>query len=480
MRTFRTLTCSALSVFLLLAASASGETRYVSSEGSAESPFTSWKSAARDIASALDVADDGDQIVVAPGTYPIGRTIVVNRAVTVRSAVGARKTVLDGNGSPRNGWCFDVQSDRAIVDGFTITRFGGGVRFSHREGTTAVVRNCVIVRNDGHGIFFNHGGCAKNCTVAYNGGTGLYAYDMGGGGDDPANLILFGNEQGFVRQSANISLHNSYTDNPHFVSDKDFRLASDSPCIDAGRNEDWMTEAVDAAGRPRIQNKVVDVGAYEFEPDASVLPPEPDGKVSTADLTTDKDGWIALAPLVRADRDLRDAGWKWDGRSAAFSAGKPRAFVSIPVRIDGSYELQTRVTITRAKEVTAIYLPITSTRAVVLEMRGDRGNSESPTATIRLTGLKPEAESEDKVSMEIGTEYAVSCTVLRAGDKTAIEIRRDGRVLFQWIGDVSQVAEQSLMRPGTVQLETAYYTTSRFTDLRLRMLSGEAAPLCSE
>ena len=61
-----------------------------------------------------------------------------------------------------------------------------------------------------------------------------------------------------------------------------------------------------------------------------------------------------------------------------------------------------------------------------------------------------------------------------------IEIRRYGRVLFQWAGYVAQVAERSLMRPGNVQLETAYYTTSRFTDLRLRMLSGEAAPLFSE
>ena len=65
-------------------------------------------------------------------------------------------------------------------------------------------------------------------------------------------------------------------------------------------------------------------------------------------------------------------------------------------------------------------------------------------------------------------------------NKVAIEIRRDGRVLFQWAGDEAQVAEQSLMRPGTVQLETAYYSTSQFTDLRLRMLSGKAAPLFSE
>lgn len=462
---------------LSIAVTTLGETRYVSSEGSAESPFISWETAAHDIASALDVVNDGDQIVVAPGRYPIGRMIVVNRAVTLRSAAGARKTVLNGKDSPRDGWCLDVQSDRAIVDGFTITRFGGGIRFSHGEGTTAVVRNCVISRNAGHGIFFNHGGCAKNCTVAYNGGPGLYAYDMGGGGDDLANLILFGNEQGFVRQSANISLHNSCTDDPHFVSDEDFRLRPDSPCIDARRNEDWMIEAVDAAGRQRIRNKVVDIGAFEFDTEAPIVLPEPNGKVSTAGLNSNADGWISLAPLVRADCDLKDAGWKWDGHSAAFSAGKPHAMVSIPVRIAGSYELQARLTITRAKEVTAIRLPITSTRAVVLGMKGDRGNSESPTATIRLTGLRPEAQPRDIASMDVGTEYALTCKVLAAGHKVAIEIRRDDRVLFQWAGDVAQVAEHSLMRPGTVQLETAYYTTSRFTDLRLRMLSGEAARL---
>jgi hypothetical protein len=216
------------------------------------------------------------------------------------------------------------------------------------------------------------------------------------------------------------------------------------------------------------------------DPDAPVQLIEPDDNVSTAGLTSDEDGWVALAPLVQADRDLKDAGWKWDGKSAAFSAGKPRALVSIPVLIAGSYELQTRITITRAKEVTALYLPITGTRAVVLGMKGDRGNSESPTATIQLTGLKPEAEPPGDLSMKIGTEYVLHCKVLVAGNKVAIEIRRDGRVLFQWAGDEAQVAEQSLIRPGTLQLETAYYTTSRFTDLRLRMLSGEAAPLFSE
>ena len=71
----------------------------------------------------------------------------------------------------------------------------------------------------------------------------------------------------------------------------------------------------------------------------------------------------------------------------------------------------------------------------------------------------------------------MTCTVVGSGNRVAIEIRRDDQVLFQWAGLVSQIAEGKTMRPGTVQLQTAYYTSSRFTDLRLRMLSGKATPL---
>jgi T5SS/PEP-CTERM-associated repeat protein len=46
----------------------------------------------------------------------------------------------------------------------------------------------------------------------------------------------------------------------------DFRLAFDSPCINAGTNLLWMTNAVDLAGSPRIFNQVVDIGAYERSP----------------------------------------------------------------------------------------------------------------------------------------------------------------------------------------------------------------------
>ncbi|NQT38583.1 MAG: hypothetical protein HQ581_13890 [Planctomycetes bacterium] len=259
---FRTSCVATILAFAAIVAA--GETRYVSPEGTPESPFTSWRTAAADLESVLDVASDGDQIVVGPGTYQVTRPIVVRRNVIVRSQRGARHTVLDG-GNRGVARCIELAGHSAIIDGLAIVRFQEGVRITARESTAAAVRNCIIVRNSGHGIVFHHGGSAKNCTVAYNDGAGLYAYDMGGGGDDPANLILYGNEKGpFVRESANIGLHNSHTDDPHFFSATDFRLRSDSPCIDAGRNEPWMKDARDAQGHRRIHKDVVDIGACEY------------------------------------------------------------------------------------------------------------------------------------------------------------------------------------------------------------------------
>jgi hypothetical protein len=57
-------------------------------------------------------------------------------------------------------------------------------------------------------------------------------------------------------------------DNPATYDDNNYRLLGDSPCIDAGKNEDWMNEALDLDGNPRIfyggKSLTVDMGAYEY------------------------------------------------------------------------------------------------------------------------------------------------------------------------------------------------------------------------
>ncbi|MBU4211926.1 MAG: hypothetical protein KKD33_05010, partial [Verrucomicrobia bacterium] len=42
-----------------------------------------------------------------------------------------------------------------------------------------------------------------------------------------------------------------------------YRLSPNSPCINAGMNQNWMTNGVDLDGMMRIRYGTVDMGAYE-------------------------------------------------------------------------------------------------------------------------------------------------------------------------------------------------------------------------
>lgn len=59
----------------------------------------------------------------------------------------------------------------------------------------------------------------------------------------------------------------------------DFHLLANSPCLEAGVNQDWMTGAQDLDANARIINSTVDIGSYEF----STVPPTPTelGNIST-------------------------------------------------------------------------------------------------------------------------------------------------------------------------------------------------------
>jgi len=56
--------------------------------------------------------------------------------------------------------------------------------------------------------------------------------------------------------------------NPTTYADNDYRLQSDSPCVDNGKNGNWMWDAVDLDGHPRVfygvSSVTVDMGAYEY------------------------------------------------------------------------------------------------------------------------------------------------------------------------------------------------------------------------
>ena len=72
-----------------------------------------------------------------------------------------------------------------------------------------------------------------------------------------------------------VILPHNITNNPRFLADGtgignahvpgNYRIKSTSPCLNAGANQDWMTDHLDLDGNPRIDHVfgTVDMGAYE-------------------------------------------------------------------------------------------------------------------------------------------------------------------------------------------------------------------------
>jgi hypothetical protein len=134
-------------------------------------PYTSWSTASTDIQSAINIANNGDLILVNDGVYQTGgqvvygsltNRVVISLPVTVQSVNGPATTVIEGyqDTSTINGddavRCVFL-SNGAVLSGFTLTNgatqidpdesqdftlYAGGGVFC--DTTNVVVTNCVI------------------------------------------------------------------------------------------------------------------------------------------------------------------------------------------------------------------------------------------------------------------------------------------------------------------------------------------------
>ena len=179
---------------------------------------------------------------------------------------------------------------QCTLSGNEASSYGGGV-----YGGT--LYNCNLTRNlapygSGGGVY---GGTLYNCTLDGNGAyaegggasfgtlynctlTGNRAQDGGGAYESTLyNCIVYYNtaSRGFNCDGCTLNYScttpnpggtNNIIDKPQFVdaAGGDYRLLPSSPCIDRGINQEWMSDAMDLEGNPRILNGTVDMGAYEF------------------------------------------------------------------------------------------------------------------------------------------------------------------------------------------------------------------------
>ncbi|MFH0908501.1 MAG: choice-of-anchor Q domain-containing protein [bacterium] len=244
---------------------------------------------------------NGPEVTVIEGQGPFGDAAV--RCVYMIDGASLIGFLLTDGKTRTAGWVYE-DSD------------GGGVLC---QGINAMVSNCVIARNsawsDGGGAF---GGKLYHCTLQANwacvGGGGAFgsilynclvvdnSSDQVGGGVYGGKLfdctVVRNSADGFVggvidgEQFNCIVYYNTAPSGPNYdggtftnscttpdpggagnitnapsfvdLTSTNLRLRANSPCIDAGRNEAWMTGASDLDGNPRIFNGRVDMGAYEF------------------------------------------------------------------------------------------------------------------------------------------------------------------------------------------------------------------------
>jgi hypothetical protein len=178
------------------------------------------------IQAAIDDANDGDVVIVQPGTYTGegNRDIdFLGKAITVRStnpndANVVAATIIDCNGSeaePHRGFYFHSgEGLDSVVDGFTIMNGyasstsphqyewrGGGILCRQSSPT---IRNCIIRNNTalngtGGGIRAAGNTIITDCTLKANYAIGLHQYGPGGGGIScggdatVSNCIISGN-----------------------------------------------------------------------------------------------------------------------------------------------------------------------------------------------------------------------------------------------------------------------------------------------
>ena len=178
----------------------------------------------------------------------------------------------------------------------------------------SVLNNCTLTGNSAGtygGGFFGESSAAmplRNCIIYYNSapqGSNYVGGPLVNCCAMPAPLPV-GTSVGNI------------TNAPLFVdpANGNFRLQSNSPCINSGNNA-YATNSADLDGNPRIQGGTVDIGAYEYQTPASIisyawlqqygLPT--DGSADFID--TDQDGmnnwqeWIAGTDPTSALSELR-------------------------------------------------------------------------------------------------------------------------------------------------------------------------------
>jgi len=200
--------------------------------------------------------------IAASGT--VTNCILINNLSTNDAGGGAYRVKLFncqiiGNYAPRGGGaCASILVNCIVVS--NKASFGGGVYGGSGHGSSTLT-NCTVVGNSASS---SEGGVAlqlgtmNNCIVYYN--TAPFGANHG-------------TKDTHYSCTTPVWQPTGITNAPAFIDPDamNFRLQSNSPCINSGRNSYIITTTSDLDGNPRIVGGTVDIGAYEFQSPASMI-----------------------------------------------------------------------------------------------------------------------------------------------------------------------------------------------------------------
>ncbi|MDY7108669.1 MAG: hypothetical protein SYC29_08525, partial [Planctomycetota bacterium] len=112
------------------------------------------------IQAAINAAQTGDEILVAPGVYP-ERIHLLGKTITLRGTAGPDLTIIDATGLNQDVIiCTNGEGPDTIVQGFTVT---GGVDGIRTRLSAPTLSDCLFVANAGHGM-----SCEEAAPVAFD------------------------------------------------------------------------------------------------------------------------------------------------------------------------------------------------------------------------------------------------------------------------------------------------------------------------